>query len=560
MATYKYKLKKALNERGVNLENFPDTYLAQRRRDVVAYNEVKNKVKELVTEFSNISWKDLSWNVTSNNYAYPILPNNLISRINELIATNRTAAYDRIGKWYGTNGVTVSDAIHFTVEREGHRSHFPTGIPVALRGTSNMGQKMYRSLLERFKYLRSQTNGTVEKDRVWSNIVSSKVDAAGLPTDEDVHAIVATSNVFAMIKSIPPAEKIRLAKNFIDTRLTKADITETNFGMDDELKSLFQDRDPDYLLSLDPRRAAERVEIAMRDRLAKFAPGGANDHSWDVGDLVVLKDYLLQDYNPLPVRMVVKKTNDVYTAIKVSDVPTYIRSGSLQDTRTTSNKQIWTKSHIGPLTHTEKEIVNSTIRSGDTVVLGNRGTATTTATGTTAPTTATTTATTANDLFTFSDTARSKRIYENFKRINRNSLYYVEDRSVRAVTTTRGTVIYSMMNNEAAAAFTGGGDIDIDILLNIRLGITSAFSSPSRPPLRKIELTPLAAKTDVRPGDLVFVKEHRTYFGFIATVEYITRTRGEERVYVRFKRNSRPIEMRVTALSKVTVGDGLTTV
>jgi hypothetical protein len=364
-------IKTNLFERGISHDEAPETYLAGRSREAATFKTYAVGYKECMQMFKELRWQDITWiEGTGSGFktVFPLLPNSIREKIHQLYRANASKTKEdfcrgslSFAKTIRPNeDPTTSNAIHMQVEGSQQRSHFPNnGIPPSLLGV-NLGYKLYRSLLEKFHYLTSNTGGTVSKDMVWQSLVSQKLDASGNPTADDVHAIVASTAVFAMIKNIPDAEKIQRATAFINSgSVNKDNITSRNFIIDPELKAIL----PKALqLEIDPVRRAEaaaaraeqqRIErkaaeaAAIRSagsRFELYAPGGVDDHSWEIGDYIVLRTYLMDVNYNVPVRKVVEKKGNEWIALKISDLASYEATGAINDPRKTTRKTDWVKS------------------------------------------------------------------------------------------------------------------------------------------------------------------------------------------------------------------------
>lgn len=532
------KLRNQINERGVTLDDYPDTYLTKAKKDVDKNKTYSVAFKEIIDMLKAMSWKDITFidgPGTSERTQFPLLPEDIRMKVRDLarIDPNKAKANFSIGsytfaKLFDNSAPSASSTIYMKVESEssGQRSHFPNeGIPTSLRGT-NLGYKLYRALLEKFKYLRSNTGGTTAKNYAWQSLVSSKKDAQGRPTEDDVHAIVGAGAVFAMIKTIPEADKIKHVKHFLnDTgEINKGAITKRNFVIDDELKAIL----PDSLLAeVDPERREEaerlrrerekkerekREREALRthsDRFELYAPFGVDAHDWEVGDYIVIKEYLMQvNFTDLPVRKVVEKNGNEYTAIKISDIAEYEASGELpsRDPRKTRNKTDWVKTRLkrGQWRYMEDPSAGRLVVKGSP---GGRSTGT--------PTPATQNPNAGNQM-----TDTQKRLIKNFMRQE----FYVTVKSAdwdnrRVIASSRQPIIPFIVRK------TGTGRSAIYKVMNARTAevqdnLTKAQYDALN--LKKFDMTQLERKSSVVAGDWVYVKDHRSAIGFVCVVKNVT--------------------------------------
>jgi len=530
-------IQEPIVERGVDLDAYPDTYLAARKKAVDKNRTYANLFKEIMKQLKDMSWKDIAFvdgpNSGGYNYQFILLPEAIrenIKALERLDASRAKAAFKKGGfsflKTFDTAAPDTGSHIHMKVESpgSGQRSHFPNnGIPDELRG-ANLGYKLYRALLQKFKYLKSNTGGTTEKDYAWQSVISTKKDAAGALTEDDVHTIVGKSSVLAMIKSLPDAEKIRIAKAFISSDIDKANITTRNLAIDPELKAILP---ADLKAELDPaqreRLAAERAEadrVARKAREAEairnagnrfelYAPYGVDAHDWEIGDYVVIRSYLMDTtYQNLPVRKVVEKRGTSWIALKISDLAQYEETGATPDIRETTRKTDWVKTK---LTRGQSGyMVDPT--AGRLAVKGG-GTAT-------ARPTATPTANATQDQAA-EQTPQQRRLVKNFMRGGEFNVCIKEDEWLTRFATARRkkpitTYIVKKIGSGRSATYK---------VMDARTGqlqnnIVAADYENLH--LKKFDITQLERKSGVSEGDWVFVKDHRSAQGYACVVHRIT--------------------------------------
>jgi hypothetical protein len=543
-------LRQKINERGVSLDEFPDTYLSKRKQDVDKNRTYATAFKEIIGLMKDMSWRDLSWidgpDSGGTRHVFPLFPEAIRMKIREIsrINPNKAKSDFRQGslafaKTFDNSEPNTGDTIMMKVESESslQRSHFPgNGIPAALRG-ANLGYKLYRSLLQKFKYLRSNTAGTIEKDYAWQSIVSTKKDKQGNLTEDDVHAIVGKSAVFAMIKTIPKAEKIRLATAFINRgEIGKSEITKRNFAIDDELKAIL----PDSLLAeIDPtrREEAERTRIARetaerakrdretlannRSRFQLYAPYGIDAYDWEVGDYIVVKSYLMDpNYESLPVRKVVEKIGNEYTAIKISDIASWEANGTTlsNDARKTRDKTQWVKTDL------QRGQFNYMVdpSAGRLTVKGNAPVAAPISTlaprrGTHATTTA---AVTNNAGVAQEQNAFQRKQVKNFMRGEFNVCIKTTDWDNRAATARLRQPIVTYIVKKVGTGRTATYSVCNGRTGEIQRNMTAADYDALG--LKKFNIVQLERKSSVSAGDWVFVKDHRSAQGYACIVKNVT--------------------------------------
>ncbi len=328
---------------------------------------------------------------------YPRFRNpEIIQAMQTLKSYSENRFLSTVGKWKDIYP-NDDDAIYMRTDApDSHqRSHFPNdGIPVSLRGTK-LGTKLYRALVRTAGYISSNTAGTREKDNVWASMLETKRDANGNPTEEDVHAIIGPSNWMALDKNLDRTTKMTAAMRFISDKIRFERTGPEQFDMDDEL---FQQLPEDFLSNLDSsylrtlvddgritrekydsvrnaranaeraaRERADREEVEARERaareeqsirnrlIARIARFGADpDAEWNVGDFIVVKNYLYRDnYDPLPIREVAAYRNGVYYALTIREM-IRVRNNEVDpvnanNNRTTRDKSIWVKVNLNEI-------------------------------------------------------------------------------------------------------------------------------------------------------------------------------------------------------------------
>ena len=543
--TSNMKLRTKINERAIDLDQYPGTYLSQRKKDVDSHKAYSVLFKEIIQMLKDMSWKDIKFvsggTSGGTRIEFPLLPEPIRAKIKSAARVNNTKAISdfrkgnfSFAKTFNDNDPDTTSNIFMKVESEGEgqRSHFPNdGIPVALRGT-NLGYKLYRALLEKYEYLRTNTGGTISKDYAWQSIVSPKKDAGGNLTEDDVHAIVGTDAAFAMIKTIPKASKIKYATNFINRAgaINKSGITKTNFAIDDELKAILP---KELVAELDPtkREAAEKARrereeterrereaAALRshgDRFELYAPFGVDAHDWEVGDYIVVKRYLMETgYNELPVRKVVEKTGNEYTAIKISDIASYEANGTVpsNDPRKTRNKTEWVKTKLkrGQYGYMEDPSAGRLVVKGGS---GRAGRSTPVPVNVTQP-----------GVAGAPDTAQEsaqKKIVRSFMRTGPFDVYIkTADWESRSNFARRREPIVTYLVKK-----NGVGRSATYKVMNGRTGEQQNNISNAdflNLELKKFDIAQLERKSSVREGDWVFVKDHRGAQGLACVVKNVT--------------------------------------
>lgn len=369
-----------ISEMGVDLKNqAPESYLGKTSKKTTDLKANKTVFDEIMNDLKNIRWQDLGIKKVVDDY-YITLPEAIIQKIRSFRSLNSTLGA-KLGRWNQLDGT----GIH--MRRDDHnfnRSHFPDGGLNDLAGIG-LGYKCYRRFLEYSKYLSSNTNGTLAKDNAWASLIKKR------PDPDDVHAIVGPSNVLAIIKTISSPEKINVARKFIDELILPniQNITDNNFAIDDELKAILPEA---VLAPLDPtkreetkRRAvdAERVnvqraaETQLERSRALFDQFGIDqiDHTWRIGDFVIRYE-VLYDLEAKP--RIVAQVDNQLRAISIDDYIMWAAGASHAYLPRISRElnTSWTKIDINDipdtdnvrLSPTEKAFLDKVIEMGRTTV------------------------------------------------------------------------------------------------------------------------------------------------------------------------------------------------
>lgn len=506
--------KNKLDERAIELDDHPEIYLSQRKAVSKKKKIYSQKFAEIIQMLKDLRWQDIRFE-TSGEYETVILPDPILNAMREaydIDFTNADRDLKQGGHGFKGSSRRGSSFIQMRVDSS-QRSHFPNdGIPNSMRGTG-LGYKLYRALLQKHKWIKSNTAGTIEKDYAWASMISPKKDANNNLTEDDVHAIAGPDFVFAMIKTLPTAQKIDLARRFINGISNKDRLTKRNFAVDPELWAIL----PDEVKSeVDTERRAESTDAKRKARYAKYAPFGLDAHDWELGDYIVLKQYLLDISYNIPVRKVVRFENGQWVAIKIEDIAEYERTGNLPgDIRQTSNKTAWVKSQLQP--GQVDPAAGRVPRAGNTQTQAPR--------------------TNANDDHLSSAQRLSIRNYlrndyQVYVRASdwdgRNGRGYQPLASYLVVKAGSGrTTTYSVINARTGEERRGISRTEFDQMELVRLNTEQ-----------------LQSKANVRQGEFVFVKEHKTLAGYVMMVAYITpASNTRPGVYVKMPRGQRDIHI-----------------
>ena len=405
-----------INEMGVKrVERLSGSHIGNARQETIdrqrrmansprtrSYSEVAGELMQAMKKVKRI---DITMEKPANSRTYyPKFPDDIKALMTEIYGIDRGRAASEFGKW---RDMGFGDAsIHFETNApsEYQRSHFPNGgIPENLRGTG-LGYKLYRTLLKYAKYISSNSAGTREKDKAWGSLLSYKANPDGTPSIDDAHGIIGPGNWMAIDKTeMSSAEKVAEATRFIEHQIQFSNTRPDRFDVDDELLAILPNTllvkfTPEYLLSLvqtdrlpqqrlaeiensrgaaereaQERQRAQREEAAERQRRqdaelanrhqARVAQYGVDlEADWQIGDFIVVKQYLFQDYPSLPIRRVVQQNGQTYKAVTVQQAM-QIEAGQItvdqaNDTRTTTDKTQWVKVNIDQIPDLDRVNLN----------------------------------------------------------------------------------------------------------------------------------------------------------------------------------------------------------
>lgn len=369
-----------------------------RRREQMANRPPRRSFTQVASELEqaliSIPRTQITMEKPANTRSYyPKFPEPIVALMKELKEIDENRFVGSFGYWRDVYP-RMDEAIHFRTEgpSDFQRSHFPGGgIPVGLRGTG-LGYKLYRTLLKYAGYISSNTSGTREKDKAWGSMLAYKSNPDGSPSEDDAHAIIGPSNWMAIDKNtLSDRDKLSVAERFITGTIGINNTKGDRFDMDDELIALMPDTfltqlHPSYIDELESqdrltqerkqqildarteaqrleRERAEREEAERRERQAREEAatrqrladrirqyGADPDADWNIGDFIVVKNYLYQaGYAELPIRRVVAQDGRNYIAAKISDA-IRIDNGEITpgqaDSRSTSTKSDWVKVNL----------------------------------------------------------------------------------------------------------------------------------------------------------------------------------------------------------------------
>ena len=589
-----------LDEMALKPQDFPDTYLAKAKDRGAKARELEPIIKRFHEGLRNLRWQQIDWVQRGSSY-YPILPDALLQIVQEakaLVSRQSDSFINGIvesnfGKW-ATQSDQSSDYIHMEVD-SGQRSHFPGGgIPRSIRNVG-LGYKLYRALLQKKTWLRSNTAGTLEKDNAWASLISPKVDEAGNLTEDDVHAILGQSEVMAMIKSLPDDRKIEIAKQFINGNISVRQITSTNFAMDDELKSIMP---ADFMQTIDPaerervereRREQERREQQERARVYGEQRGIQWEEQPEVGDFVYVRQYAESRSTDIPLRIIAGIHNRAVYALSIPDYMRWEERGSRPedmrafDNRTCSENpeevmgyfvkvdpsqipglEDGTAVFLDRYTRSDRQNINNFVMNRvDPELAAQRRTEREEAERTEREERER--QETERRAQRAEDANRFGEPYENFEdAAYKRALETREPGGRFANSAIKGgrvtTVALSpaqmdrFNRRKSTEVFAPAGSIYYNTITDFR--VDSPIDGLG---FTEFDLERFSSKRQVTPNEMLYIATHSTYYGIIAPVDYVVlnRARNEEYIYLRVFDNTsgvaRKIAIRVNSLRKLVI-------
>jgi ribosomal protein S18 acetylase RimI-like enzyme len=626
-----------MNEMGIRrVERLSGSHIGQQRQETIDYaaaranrpetRSYEEVAADLRRALKSVTRSQITMEKPSGSrYYYPRFPREIVALFEEIKRINESRMKSDFGSWRDVYP-TSSGAIHFATDAPSdfQRSHFPDGgISPSLRGIG-LGYKLYRALLATTGYISSNPSGTREKDKAWGSLLSYKQNADGTPSEDDAHAIIGPGNWMAIDKTFNQNNKISRAMDFIEQRIGFSNTKPDRFDIDDELLSLLPDAflsrlDAGYLRSLvsdnrltqekytqimSAQGEAQRLEAERQERrereererrqrqeqelITRFASrirqfGADLNADWEVGDFIVLRSYLLQDYAGLPIRQVVNAANRQYTAVSIGDA-VRIANGQMTwreagDTRTTSNKAEWVKVNIEDipdldavnLRTEEKEFLRTLISPERREALARERSE----------------RERARLDQEAQDNAERATAAETYGQTypNSASVYSaIEQRdtlpNVAMIKTVRGQdpTIIALTDTQVTQTAVSSVAAYVPVLVNgrsVRVATEADFTNPAvsqnirllnmvngfmvNPPLSGLNfkffrLTPATRddKRQVRAGDNFYISTHRNVYGVVAKAAYGTRNRADQPfIYMNVAPTNRPFSVRVDMLKKL---------
>lgn len=609
MTDFENKIKSIL-EGPIPFDELPQSshYLRSKDKLIMLKRAVDKDVEAIKDMLNNMSWKKITFEISLTTYV-PILPNTILTAMKKLFKGTSPGSQSEIAQKFPSewksmvkqaaldhfctdsysfkgSGMTRS-YIYMKIDNGSNRTHFPNGgISQNLRKTG-LGKKLYRALIEQKPWVQTNSAGTTAKDWMWASLTHQQFKPNGSrDKDAEIYSFRISDSLYAV--STTRQDNIVAGYNIINDNIsdksklaTKELRIANQLGIDEDFVKLCKankrTNDKAQLVvswlaptaaDLRAAKAAERerkkaeearkkeeqkrLNRLLKDRLKAFCGVTKIEDlssDWDVGDYIVLKQYLLQaDYRDLPVRKVTGKRNGTYYAYKETDT-------QQNDSRRTDDKTLWVKA-LPPA-------VGSDYPPGIMGVDVNarrRGFSSSTDTTTSTPETETETSTLSNynfqsvfpnevdaaitNILEFTNPERKRFLRQH----GSEDLYILNSDKLGDAYKFNGVPIFGYFINNNNIYNTKTMEKTDDNVGPLSIEIFKENST-------KYRRSQLEDKRELNEGDLVFIKMHSKFFGYVAKVMGTALTnRGDKYVYLRVPGAGRNNRLTLTprALDKLT--------
>lgn len=587
-----------INEAPIPYDELPQSghYLAGKDKAIIIKREITNDINNVLDMIKRMSWRDIVMSNSGDKYT-AILPRTIITAMNAILsqsspAFSKAVVRDNIsdainianqqfkntfvtGGSYCFKGVNGGYSSIYMKIDSSQRTHFPNdGINSALRGTG-LGKKMYRALIEQKPWVVTNSGGSEIKNWMWASLTHEQFDEQGnRDRDAEIYSFRFADNLFAVSTTRPDCidggytviNKISDKSKLASKQLRKAN----NIGIDADFIQLCREKastnakaqqildwvepSPESLARIEAQRQRdeqERIEreraenerrsVGLRDRLQAYCGvTNINDLSsdWNVGDWIVLREYLLQaDYSNLPIRKVEQgSTPNTYKAYTVIDRG---NNGARELTvNRPSDKLKWVKTLPPASGHNFPPGINGVPTRAARMDGGNTTTQTTTSTAST------------GSVNNFIDV---ERIFNRVNNLpdnaadNNNTYNAIARRQKQITNNALGLGLYVpnsqlltqayKMNNTPIYGYIIGDTYFINSKTSVAPNVVSINDRDSKNFIiqnsTKYNLRRVVEKTELSSGDLVYIGGHSKYYGYVAKVIRTALTaRGDKYVYL----------------------------
>jgi hypothetical protein len=566
-----------INEAPITPGDFPTGHYLGRKVNRVAANSDTNTdmtvAKEIKKLFKDIKWQDIKLKPGLGTKKVEFVDrfnaklNAIMAPVEFEISTEGLINKFSQGNYMFKVLIDLFDAARIPIVMKidsASRTHFPnSGIPEYLRGIG-LGKKLYRALIESIPYAKSQGNASEEAQYVWASLLFKQTD----PTMNVFVFTKDTSYIYAV--STTREDNIETYYKLVETKYKLSNTAavhalglhlknrrkEVGLTIDDTLLDLcenseslhakqllqaFRPAENEILGNYDPNADPRDLKYGEKMKLFCGVTRVADLVSdFEVGDYIVAKDYLLQEYDPLPVRICIRRTERK----AVGALPT----DQTQERQYSTNK--WVKALPPAQGHDYPPgyngVPDTTPRVGETTGLtvkplppaqGHDLSDTTPRVGETTDLKITDMNITPSTLgllkystvLTYPLNVRKKIL----RKITGSPIYIEKnpttDYSYRGIPIngwafSNGMFVPTKLNilDNNIQIYENGQEI---YLRNFNENYSNSFV--------KYERESIESKQELSPGDLVFIKRHTKYFGWVARVKRVNLTsRGDNYIYL----------------------------
>lgn len=608
MSNLENKIKSIFEKSPIPFDEIPQDshYLRGKDKSIMLKRVIDVDVNAIKKMLSKMSWKKIKFNISGDTYT-PVLPTPIINEIKKLYAGESPASTSEMalkfpsdfldkaqeaarlhfctGSYSFKGTAITSSNIYMNIDGS-NRTHFPNGgISDQLRNTG-LGKKLYRAIIEKNPWVQTNSAGTEVKNWMWASLTHQQFKADGTrDKDAEIFSFRFGSGLYAVSTTRP--DKIEAGYDIINKisdkskLMTKELRIENGLGIDEDFIELCKanketnpkaqqvvswlDTSPEDLRRAEEaeeqrqaaereRRAAEerRLNGLLGDRLQAYCGVSEIENlssDWDLGDWITIRLYLLQqDFSDLPVRKVTKQDGDTYYAYKPTDT-------SETDSRRTSNKADWVKA-LPPA-------IGSNYPPGIMRTPANAARRPNVGSGPRIPTPTNTGSTTTNN-----DNIRNVQgLFPNSASAEKeNVLQFTNPERKRFLRDNGSPEIYIPKYNKLSIQYK----YDEQAIFGYFIKPNYIFNSKTMEYIdnntehnniiinscNKYLRSQLEDKRELSEGDLVFIKMHSKYFGYVAKVMGTALTnRGDKYVYLRVPGAGRSNRLTLTprALDKLTL-------
>ncbi len=552
---------------------------------------VKPYIDVILTDLKDMRFDEIRFDKSGNQYII-LLPDTIVTKMRKLYdgtspVYNQTVEglttsqlkqkiLDTVKNTFSTSSYTFKGTdpnstsyIKMKID-DSNRTHFPGGgiNEQGLRGLG-LGKKLYRALIGQAEYVCSGSSAESGAQKAWASLTKPQFNEDGSrDIDAEVYSFMLplSYNMFAIATTRPKTEIFATAYSLLNNIHDKSKFQNVatrkanDIAVDPDFIQLCKDNSnninaqkilswvepsPESLAAAaaeeERRVAAANAEQNSRyaERLLKYCGVSTVEELssvWNVGDWIVVKSYLLGT-DTIPVRQVTKFQGGTYYAYKPSDINlSGIGEG---DERSTSNKSNWVKA-LPPAVDSNfppgiNGVSSSTQRRRETNTRSNTDDVTPTRddSGNIIATE------NVNDIqrslgfevlsnrdVTYNFTPQQKRVINKVSDLNDNLIYIPNSEVVGNGNLNNGAPIFAYVSDAMRT-------VAINTKTGERINLSDNQKRTFNTLTTEYKRQALVNKSELTPGDLVYIRNHSKYFGYIARVLRTNLTRrGDNYIYL----------------------------